>query len=687
MSMPSITSCAAVQPMRMLLVAAIVGWLWLAGVEARHPEHVHPAAQSLQSKLLSVLSPSWSSTRGRRPKHSPPIRIEARHTEQAAADEEAFAALQAADGAVEMTGPRPCIWNDSQLAYINGELSATQTFFNCLSNVADPGMLPTYYNGSYHGLLVMNSSMVLNNLERVNEVEGTARLQFSLRLRWQDDRLAMPNFWSKVSAKTQSSGIDLTNVFFTNTSFVVWTPVLRFTDSSDVQFQVEFLKLNASNTFLMGIGVDCTLLQPNFNFQRYPWDEQTIAVRYNIFSMPANLAKLSYWGGNGLIFNANYDGRDTFKENPIWNFDSYSYTTYVGNSYYYWYYELNVSRRGDGIVLRLVLPITLLLCLGALTFWIVFENRVDTTITLLLSVSALYIVILGNIPLLGYLTDVDKFVFSMFFLLVVIIAAHQWYITLRQKVDSWPLRPVVMRLIELVGRTAMVPAIMIYFLTHVYRQDIAAPSTILLTTSVLVAFTGVLWREAFGLRKVFVEAFLQLLAKLNDPATTVRDTSWLEIAVVNAVVFKKWSTSREWLAQHLSTAGPIDVQPYMAVSTKLQNLTLLSQLRGGASGEQRQSRGADPERDLRFTPSVAEDGSQAKIADAYYTFASNAPDPGRSPADNFRLSSVGGIQLRDLSAASDGSGGGVVARSGVRNPLTSMSPRLSTNIDSDDEEN
>ena len=52
----------------------------------------------------------------------------------------------------------------------------------------------------------------------------------------------------------------------------------------------------------------------------------------------------------------------------------------------------------------------MLLLLSALTFWLSYENRVDTTITLLLSVSALYIVILGNIPMVGYLTNVDTFV-------------------------------------------------------------------------------------------------------------------------------------------------------------------------------------------------------------------------------------------------------------------------------------
>lgn len=39
-----------------------------------------------------------------------------------------------------------------------------------------------------------------------------------------------------------------------------------------------------------------------------------------------------------------------------------------------------------------------------LTFWANVDSRIDTTMTILLSVSALYVVILSNIPLLGYLT-------------------------------------------------------------------------------------------------------------------------------------------------------------------------------------------------------------------------------------------------------------------------------------------
>ena len=48
---------------------------------------------------------------------------------------------------------------------------------------------------------------------------------------------------------------------------------------------------------------------------------------------------------------------------------------------------------------------------AGVTFWAEPETRVDSITTLILAVSALYIVILGNIPLVGYLTDFDRFVF------------------------------------------------------------------------------------------------------------------------------------------------------------------------------------------------------------------------------------------------------------------------------------
>lgn len=45
-----------------------------------------------------------------------------------------------------------------------------------------------------------------------------------------------------------------------------------------------------------------------------------------------------------------------------------------------------------------------------LTFWGDSSSRVDSTITIMLSVSALYIVIFSSIPMLGYLTKFDRYI-------------------------------------------------------------------------------------------------------------------------------------------------------------------------------------------------------------------------------------------------------------------------------------
>ena len=66
--------------------------------------------------------------------------------------------------------PPPCINNESQIAYVNGIISATQTFYNCLANIAEPMSLPTIYNGSANGILSVLTSVQLNNLHEVSIV-------------------------------------------------------------------------------------------------------------------------------------------------------------------------------------------------------------------------------------------------------------------------------------------------------------------------------------------------------------------------------------------------------------------------------------------------------------------------------------------------------------------------------------
>lgn len=309
----------------------------------------------------------------------------------------------------------PCIANSSELEYVRGALSATKTFLACVDNIADPAMLPTYYNGSYYENTVINTSLVINNLEFVDEIRGTARLQFSLRLYWKDDRFAMPAFWEASDHSSWELGMDLTDVLFgLQVPVEIWFPLIRFPDASEVNILSQYLQLNASNIFFLSYAFDITLVQPKFDFSSYPFDEQTIVIRFVSYNFKAQYVQLSFNNqNNNLIFNQYLDGSDTFKSNQIWSYESSRYYPAVGNGYSYAVYELDVIRQGNGIIVRLVLPILFLLMLSGLTFWVVYENRVETTITIMLSVSALYIVILSTIPMVGYLTNVDSFIFSV----------------------------------------------------------------------------------------------------------------------------------------------------------------------------------------------------------------------------------------------------------------------------------
>jgi hypothetical protein len=153
-------------------------------------------------------------------------------------------------------------------------------------------------------------------------------------------------------------------------------------------------------------------------FTEYPGDSQQILIRFGSYAYDKTWLTINFLPG-ALSFNENFDKSKTFLSNPSWEFlntTMTNYTTYTSSSgFINAIYHIGVKRRGGGIVLRLILPVTLLCFLGGLTFWSEYSGRVDITVNLLLAVSALYIVILANIPLVGYLTSVDTYIFWVSF--------------------------------------------------------------------------------------------------------------------------------------------------------------------------------------------------------------------------------------------------------------------------------
>lgn len=79
--------------------------------------------------------------------------------------------------------------------------------------------------------------------------------------------------------------------------------------------------------------------------------------------------------------------------------------------------KLDISRVSEGILVRLAFPVILLIVIAGITFWSHEDSRIDTTMTLLLAISALYIVVFSTVPLLGYLTSFDRCFIALFIIL------------------------------------------------------------------------------------------------------------------------------------------------------------------------------------------------------------------------------------------------------------------------------
>lgn len=153
-------------------------------------------------------------------------------------------------------------------------------------------------------------------------------------------------------------------------------------------------------------------MQPNLEFSRFPQDSQTIHLRYGSYAYSQTLMKLIFLDP-GLSFSENFDTSYSFLSNPLWKYNPMetSYQNYLSSSgFMNCIYHITVSRQSLGVIIRLVFPILLFLYISGLTFWEEHKKRAATTSTLLFAISALYVVIIGNIPMLGYITFVDAYV-------------------------------------------------------------------------------------------------------------------------------------------------------------------------------------------------------------------------------------------------------------------------------------
>lgn len=141
---------------------------------------------------------------------------------------------------------------------------------------------------------------------------------------------------------------------------------------------------------------------------------------------------------------------------------------------------------------------------------------------------------------MGYLTAIDRFVFWMFFLLCVVVSLHQAYATVYEKLEIWPLRGIYLRLLELWGRTFLMPIIFSYFIS---TMDFGERSLRIFMYSMIAIISAAIFvRECFGVRSAYYHAIETLMEKVNRPGITTKEISMAEILALNVYLFQHWST-------------------------------------------------------------------------------------------------------------------------------------------------
>jgi len=195
-------------------------------------------------------------------------------------------------------------------------------------------------------------------------------------------------------------------------------------------------------------------------------------------------------------------------------------------------------RISTGIVKRLALPMFLLTVLGATTFWSDLSERIGSTMTILLSVSALYIVVFASVPMIGYLTTFDEFVIMLFALLFICVNLHGFTIRMQhsEKLSKWPLRKFYIRFMELLGRTTILPITLAIYLRSFPKSFNSDEYTFCWT--LVGMFSGyVSLRELTSLKKCLNICLEDIGSKANEKS----DLSKIETLLLNLYLLQKCS--------------------------------------------------------------------------------------------------------------------------------------------------
>lgn len=413
----------------------------------------------------------------------------------------------------------------------DGNVDFTKTLFNCSEQMTDPELIYSY-KVTASGPVTVKTQISLNNLVSVSDLESTMVLDLYLVLSWVDPRWDIEEMWAGQKNAVKYQGLAIEQLVFATDErrLRLWLPDVTFTDEINEVVVSQTLKIMPGGLFVWARHFRLDIVQPHFTYENYPRDEQNLNIRFMSNAYSIDFMRLVYSDEPITFVNSAYPNLNdlNWELNNQWHLDADNFKAHVweddrtysaGSVTVHTTYDsailiLDAERISDGILIRLGVPVLILMVLSGLVFWAATENRIDATMTILLAVSALYIVVFGNIPMLGYLTAFDIYIISMFFLLTCAVSIHQLNYRISEKADRRPLRYVIVRFLEFIGRVSIFPLAVILFVV-MFPSDfvlkIRIPIIVIL--SLVCVITAV--RDFGGVRKTFLNT-MEYYAERRD---------------------------------------------------------------------------------------------------------------------------------------------------------------------------
>ena len=224
--------------------------------------------------------------------------------------------------------------------------------------------------------------------------------------------------------------------------------------------------------------VKLTVVQSHYRYSNYPMDDHSMLLRFSSVAYSVDFLRILLNDDAVTFINAAYPNHNSdvnWELNNQWVLNQNKYRTYtykevrnisipevsipssnlsskatpglssISSTFEYGIVILEKERISQGVLIRLGMPILILMILSGLVFWAAVEKRIYATMKILFAVATLYIVVFGEIPMLGYITNFDEFIVIMFIILTLASALHQFIHRVNEKAGRRPLRYIVSR--------------------------------------------------------------------------------------------------------------------------------------------------------------------------------------------------------------------------------------------------